>query len=488
MSKYHEIKNRHTMSIEEAREHRKSSISKMIEKAHENGEKLPDVILNSINFIEGFYLDYYVKTTELTYRVVEKITIAQNIMESLPFEYYKDYMDITWLKTFEDDSSRLINTLIYREQNDVVSHFLDLISQENKQDDFRQEIFEPLFNMTHHLFNLSERDKSYKAIKNYLNLFKKSLDVYEPFYLQMCDNYKIKPKELKKWHKNYEHLHILYKDNKLHEINLFLLKNDECLDMLKEIFNQYDSPKQNTLLTKEYFSEAIKFGSEKIVTYYISELLKHNIMTQEEIEFEIVKSFNEKITEITHNISDSFKESYKNDYSSTYNVENIYNIAIKYGNYKNDYKKLSELLLIDNKDFQNNFLSKILNEKNVILSGLSVNQWKHLGDMVDQIKELTGKGFTQSTKQRENRFPKEYNNFVNENPYEIVYKINRIKKLFKTKMSPLSEKELDKVYAVFKEEVNNKLLDPTFDIDKYRLNNKLQSKFEPKGKSKSSKI
>lgn len=488
MSKYHDIKNKYTLSIEEEKEYKKSSIAKMIEESHKKGEKLPDIVIKNTNFIEGFYLDYFLQTPEYTSHMIEKMTIAQNIIESLPFEFYKEYMDITWLKTFDEDSNRLINSLVYKEKNDVILHFLELISQENKKDDFKREVFEPIFNLNHHLYNLVQKDSSFKAVKNYFHLFKKALEVYEPFYLETCKSYKVKPKEIKKWHKDYEYLTMLHKDTKLHEINLYLLKHDETLEILKDVFNQYDNPKDNLMLSKEYFNDAVKNGSEKIVTYYIAELLKHNVMTQEQIENEIVKAFHEKITYIRSEISESFKNDYKNDYSNTYNIESVYNIAIKYGNYQPDYKKLSELLLIDNEEFQNNFLLKILNEDNIVLSGLNIDQWKILSQIVEQVKEITGKGLQQSAKQREGRYPKEAKDFVNEHPYEIIYKINRINKLFIGKGNPISEKELDKIYTVFKSEVSNKMLDPTFDMDKFRLNNRLQERFEQKGKAKAAKI
>lgn len=488
MSKYHDIKNKYTLSIEEEKEYKKSSIAKMIEQSHQKGEKLPEIVIKNINFTEGFYLDYYLQTTEYTHHMIEKTTLAQNVIETLPFEYYKEYMDITWLKTFDEDSNRLINNLIYKTKNEVVSHFLDLVSKENKKDDFKREVFEPIFNLNHHLYNLVEKDKSYKAVKNYFQLFKKALDIYEPFYLEMCKTYKVKPKEIKKWHRDYEYLTVLHKDNKLHEINLYLLKSDETLEILKDVFNQYENPHENLMLSKEYFNDAVKSGSEKIVTYYISELLKHNIMKQEEIENEIVKALHEKISDISSELSDSFRSDYKNDYSQTYNIENVYNIAVKYGNYKPDYKKLSELILIDNQEFQTNFVSKIISEEKIILSGLNINQWKILAEIINQVKEVTGKGFQESSKQRDNRYPKEAKDFVNENPFEIIYKINRINKLFIGKGNPISEKELDKVYNVFKSEVRNKMLEPNFDMDKFRLNNRLQEKFEPKGKSKASKI
>lgn len=504
MSKYHDIKKKYTISVEEEKEYRKSSITRMIEESYNKKENLPDIVLKNINFLEGFYLDYYVdyyvksnKQDSQFYKqhihIVEKCTIAENIIENLPLKAYQEYMDITWLKIL-DNSKNLISKLLHREQNDVVLHFLELVSKENKKDDFNQEVFNPIFNINENIFNLFSlfKNNSTLTIKNYFEVFKKALEVYEPFYLEECKNFKIKPEDIKKWHKNFDKIYILNQGSKknIHRINSFLLKSDEFIDLIKEVFNQYENPKDNTLLTKQYFTEAIKNGNEKIVTYYISELLKNKILTQEEIETQIVESLNEKLKEISNEISNSFKENYKYnfDYSYTYNIEKVYNIAIKYGNYKPNYKNLSILLLIDNKEFQENFVSKILNKENIVIYDLNVNQWKYLEQIIEQIKEISGKGFEKSVRQKEERYPKEMKDFIDNNPYEFLYIINIINKNFVEQSDVLNEKELDKVYDFFKKEVSNKMLDKTIDIDKLRLNNKLKENLEPKGKVKALKI
>lgn len=489
MSKYHDIKNQITISWEEEKEYKKSSITKMIEQSYLSGEKIPNIVLKNINFNEGFFVEYYVLDSEnRQFNIKEKETIAQNIMFNLPLNMYEQYMDITWLKTFNDDSSQLLRSLIYKGKFDVIEKFLDLVSQEDKQDDFRREIFEPIFHLSHNLMNIADQEKAINNSKSYFKVFQKALQTWEPFYRQTCKSYKIKPKNVQHWHRNFEYLHIINDKNKLHDINLQILKHDEYLDFLKDIFNQYNNPKENTYLSKEYFEEAVKNNQEKIMTYYISELLKNNEMSQEEIEKSIVKAFNEKILEMNSYISKSFTESYSNNYKNTYDLEDIYNLAVKYGNYKEDYKALSTLILIDNSDFHSNFVSKILPEEKIIIKNMNINQWKQIGVMINQIKEITGKGLKPSLKQRENRHGKENKEFVEENPYEDIYIINQINKKYLGKAKPLTEKELNQAYEYLKKEIINHLESSNFDIDKFRLNNKLASNLVEKGKGKTPKI
>lgn len=491
MSKLHDLKNKYYISKKEEEEYKKCAVTKIIENYYKNGEELPQLVLESIDFTSGIQLDYYIQHENNNFHMKTTETIAQNLMDNLPLKMYGQYMDTAWLKTINSEENPIISSLIYREKFDVINKILDLVEKEDKNDDFNREVFYPIFNLENNLMNLLNKDKTKlkKSIKEYFKTYEKALEVCEPFYKQTAQNFKIKPTDIKKWHKEIKSIHLLSSNNDIDKINLYLLKSDEFLDIIKSVFNQYDNAKENKLLKIEYLEEAVKNGQEKIVTYYISEFLKNNLLTQEEIEKTICNAFHKKIKEMTDYITKSFIEEYYNDYKSTYNLKEVYEISSKYGNYKSNYKNLSNLILIDNKEFQENFVSEVLNEKNIILKGLNINQWKHLGIIIGQIKELNGKGFQQSFKQRSNaRFNPKEKEFIANNPYEVVYIINQINKLYTGKPESLSEKELDNVYEFFKKEVNNKMINPNFDIEKFKLNNKLNEKFEEKGKSKQLKI
>lgn len=495
------------ISIEEAEVYHQSPVTQMIKAYHNKGEKLPELIYESINFTSGFFLESIVQIGKDSHEINTRETIAQNIINFLPFEMYEQYISLEWLNTY-DNSQDLMYSLIKRGKNNVIEKILDLIAAEekekNKEDKnfYEEVVFEPLFNLMKNINNISDKEDKNSKIKNYISLFNKGLKVFEPFYKQSCNVLNIKPGNLKKWHKEYYQNFLVAKNTKLDEFNLYLIKNDELLDTIKEIFNQYKNSKGNKLLSKEYLKEAVKNGSEKIVTYYIAELLKSSKMTQEEIEKSIVESLNEKIMEMKTYISNSFNGDYTNDYSNTFKIQEIYEIVNKYGNYVPDYEKLSNLILIDNNDFQVNFVQKILPKEKITMNGLNVNQLNQVGVIVKQIKELTGKGFQKSAKQRRNNYLKQHEVFVEENPYESIYIINQINKLYfpsvtsnETVISDekfiveVKGKELDEVYEYVRNEIMVKMLEPDFNIImNIRLNDKLNNVLIEKGKVKQPKI
>lgn len=260
MNQYKNIKS--VISLEEEKEYNKCSIARIIEEFYKNGEKLPKSIIDNVNFLEGFYVNYYLKLKEGNIHIEKKSTIAQNIMEKIPFEYYKEYVDINWLKTFESEKKFLINNLIDTNKYEIVCYFLDLVSKEDKEKDFKEYIFEPICEINRYIY-LIGRNKNHQEIKKYFEVLKKGLEIYEPFYLKICKKFNQIPIDPKKWHKNYKELTIFEKnqrlrDENLKQINLFLLTNDELLDILKDVFNQYENPQESNMLEKEYLKYAVK--------------------------------------------------------------------------------------------------------------------------------------------------------------------------------------------------------------------------------------
>lgn len=489
MSKYHDLKNKLTISIKEEKDYKKSSVTKMIEDYYNKGEEIPEMVLKNINFNNGVFSEYYlIGEGSHQLNIKNKETLAQNVMNNLPLKMYEKYMDTSWLKTYEAESDQLMSSLIYSEKFDIVNKFLELISKEKNTENFNREVFSPIFKLEHNIQNLLSKDNSVNAVNNYFKNFQKGLKVWKPFYEESCKNYNVTPKDIEKWHKEYIDIHFIKDKKELHKVNLYLLENDEFLHIIKSIFNQYENQGENIYLSKEYMEEAVKNGQEKIVTYYISELLKSNEINQEEIEKSIIKGFHEKIQDLRTYISSSFQEDYKNDYKKTYKLKEIYEIVIKYCNYKPNYKILSQMLLVDNKEFQESFVQTILPKNKISINNLNINQWKHIGLIIDQIKEITGTSYQESMKQRKNNIQKECLEFVNNNPFEFVYIINQLNKLYVGKPNHLSEKELDEVYAFMKTEINNKMINPNFDLDKFRLNNKLNAKLGEKSKVKQYKI
>ena len=101
---------------------------------------------------------------------------------------------------------------------------------------------------------------------------------------------------------------------------------------------------------------------------------------------------------------------------------------------------------------------------------------------------INDSSYEQSIKQRENRFPRECKDFVNENPYKFNYIINRVNKLYPGIPESITEKELNEVFNYIKNNIEKHFSNKNIDVNKYRLNHKLQSYLTEKPKLKKSKI
>ena len=491
MRKYHDLKNKHVLNLEDTILEEKSSITRLIEIYNESGTPLDEKIFKNINYQEIFKFDYHVNSSNgSNWHMVEEQTIAENIMYKLPLDMYKDLMDITWLKTRKEER-QLISNLIYKNKYDVIYNFLDLIKREDKKYDFEREIFEPIFSLEHHLRNKIDLNLSSSVnISKYLKLVEDTLVVYEDFYKEKYKQYGYtskKIKDVKKWHKNFSDIYSLNKDSKIENINSLLLKSKESYLFIKNIIEQYDKLEDNKLLNTNYFIEAIKNANEKVIDLYLAKYTK-NKYSSEKIESLFYEALKQSIDEFKKEINESFRSDYKNNYSDTYNIDKIYWFCKKYTNKEINPKIFTECILINDDNFQNNFLKKILPTSKVEIENLNINQWKHIGVILEELMSIHDSSYEQSIKQRENRFPRECKDFVNENPYKFNYIINRVNKLYPGIPESITEKELNEVFNYIKNNIEKHFSNKNIDVNKYRLNNKLQSYLTEKPKLKKSKI
>lgn len=472
------------LSLEEENEYQKSSITKIIEKYHNKGEDLPSIVRESIDFTQGVYNEYYLTIDNQIYNRKIKETIAENLVKCLDFKIYEKYIDCKWLQTFNDDNHQFMSSLIYVKKFNVVNKFLDLAEKEDKKNNYDNEIFKPIFNLGHILFNFRNREISKTEIENFFIIFHKAIKVYISYYEHKCNIYKSKATDITKWHRNFNILN----SNKIGDVNNELLKSDIYIDVIKDIFKQYDNQKENSLFTRENFQLAVSNGNEKIVVFYISEMLKSKLMNQKEIELLFEKSLHFKIDEMKEKIAAMFNQTNYSDYSKTYELKKIYEISCKYGNYQPKYNKLSEFILVDNNDFQNFFTSDLLTKEKILLRGLDVNQWKHMGILVEKFKEIHPNAIPESNKQKENLKSKIEDKFISENQYEVIYIINQINKLYSGKPEILSENKMNQVIKSFKEQIKSiSLLDDKL-VENFILNNKLKTTLISKKISSKMKI
>lgn len=490
-SKYHQIKSKLYVKREEEQEYRKSSITRMIENFYINQQELPKEVLKSINFLDVFTLNYYIYVEEYKHNmhINESQTIAENLINTLPLEMYEKYMDISWLWNHKSSSdNRLIASLIFRKKWNILEKFLSLIEQETKENDFSQIFFEPMFAINDNLRDYydNSEEKYINKVKNYFDVFQKTLLVFKDFYKYKCEQYKANYRDVIKWHRNFEYIYEINKNQTIEDINEILLKNDEFLYIIKDICSQYENPKKNSLLTKENLKKVIENGSESIFMFYKEELIKHNILTQEEIEKLLIDTFHETLIK-GKKINDEYfdKREKAKLINETLAIDKIYNLVIKNTQYEPKYEYLSFLLFINNSKIDK--IIKTLPQNKIKIFGLNVEELSSIKPIFEDLLKYTGKydsfykDYENSIK--ESKLNKEIQKEILKNPTQLIYLSERAAKLFPENKTTLKEKSMDKILNAIGEKLLYKLPIVLFSEEnyekikiKYKLNESLEEK------------
>lgn len=450
-SKYHKIKKKLYILSTEEKEYRKSSITKIIEYYFLQKKEVPKEIINNINFLENIDFKYYLKNKEYNIPINDKQSIAENLIECLPFEMYEKYMDISWLLTnHSHNENQLISSLIFREKWDVLEKFLSLINEETKENDFNQIFFEEVFDIEKKLDDIKmfKKENNYvEKVKNYLNFFEKTLIIFEEFYKFKCETFRVKYIDVKMWHKNFEYIYEIRNKSNINKINDFLLENDNFLDIIKNICKQYDNPRKNSLLTKENFKKVIKHGNENIFLFLMSELLKNKLIKEEEIEELIKESFQEKVVEIIKKNKEFFNEG-KNSLKNTENIDKVYNIVKKYSQYKPSNEELSTFLLIDNINI-NKLMIKNLPKNKIKLLDLNLEELISVKIIfqdilkTQKIEILFWENYQNNISKL--RFEHEVKKDLLKYPCQLLYLSEKASKLYPNETIDLKDKSMSKV-------------------------------------------
>ena len=371
-------------SVEEGKDLEKSPIAKIIEYYFHRNEKVPVHVLNAIDFTSGYFNMYSVKYDTGVFSIKIEETYAENLFRTLPFEAYKDYMDLTWLKTFKDDYN-LVYSLIYNERYDVVLKFLDLIDQSDLSYDFSRDVFKNIFNIERVVKSLDS--KKSKTIDLYFNVFNRALVVYNKFLEKQCDEYKISRIDIKNWHKNYEKFYLLKEESGgFNNLNLFLCTNKNTVSLVKEVFSQYKDQKNNPLLSGYYFKNIIKSGNSDLVQLYIENYLENNfnLFFKNDIKDFFIEVFEECIDDVLKKRKDSIKYDGGSGFES--NIKEVYNIIKKFSDYEIDSSGLSKFVLVNDPELFD-LVKESVAKKDFYFDGMNYNQWVIFKNVFDKIKE-----------------------------------------------------------------------------------------------------
>jgi hypothetical protein len=498
-SKYHQVKNKLYLKNEEEKEYRKSSIAKMIENFYINQEELPKEVLKSINFLEVFTLDYYmyIEKYQHNIHINESQTIAENLINTLPLKMYEKYMDTSWLWNHKASTdNRLIANLIFREKWDILEKFLSIIEQETKENDFNQSFFEPIFAINDNLrdyYDSSEKENINK-VKNYFDIFQKTLFVFKDFYKYKCEEYKANYRDVTKWHRNFEYIYEINKNQTIEDINEILLKNDEFLYIIKDICSQYENPKKNSLLTKENFKKVIENGCENIFMFYKDEFIKHNILTQDELEKLLIDTFHETLIK-AKKVNDEYFDKRENAklIHETLAIDKIYNLVIKNTQYEPKYEYLSYLIFINNPKIDK--IIKTLPQNKIKIFGLNIEEIINIKTVFEDFLKYTGK-YDSFYKDYENsikksKLSKEIQKELLKHPQQLIYLSERAAKLFSENKTILKDKSMDKILNIIGEKLLYNLPIVLFsegDYEKIKIQYKLDKSLEEKTNKTKMKI
>lgn len=169
------------MNNEDLKKLRCYNITRYLLSCHIKQQKPDEGLMNLVDFSEVGNIDvvfYTDKNERINYKVEE--TLAQNCLDNLPFEAYKDYITAEWIGYHKDRESSIISSAFYKREKNFLEHVHQLASHKVQQDkDFQHSYFrlflEPILNLP---FNLSQREKklSQEFVDFYYDLFKHAHD------------------------------------------------------------------------------------------------------------------------------------------------------------------------------------------------------------------------------------------------------------------------------------------------------------------------
>lgn len=151
-----------------------SNITKLIKKAYEENNIFLLDSLKEINFSEVYRISVYSLEHGISY---EEDTHINNIISNLPFEYYKDLIDIQWIINDNRDYS-IINKCLGRKRYEVIEYLLKILEDNinTPTDSGYSQTTENLFYKSiSHVLNI------YNHLE-YLELIKSSKETYDSYF------------------------------------------------------------------------------------------------------------------------------------------------------------------------------------------------------------------------------------------------------------------------------------------------------------------
>jgi hypothetical protein len=380
-------------------EHAQFNLTKLIRRNYEAGTPLPKEYFDGIDFLEesNKVLMLPVQATygkQHRYDVQE--CLAANIVGLLPLEYYKQYIQPTWIMSNKSNDYGTVRKALDEQNYDFLYEILsqskeylkDHSDTSNREDNkfigaYENSLLSQILDLDSNINQLNNLKLNQEAYDNYFKLFKTALSDFKEYYntkYEMLFNSEIaKNLEFDEnlWFQDYKKMKGIFRQYPNEKTVLeTLAKDPKAFEFFKDIFNQYGKSEDNPF-DKDIFEKAFYHGNKKVVTY----IVQNKPLNSQEVN----QAFESVLEYWVDNQESKVTDRHNNQLvdCSVY-LKNLLDRVQKNapGHKIENYELFSSILAAINKDLFDDVMVKYPELKEEKLrDGLTLNQWHYAKEL-----------------------------------------------------------------------------------------------------------
>lgn len=379
-------------------EHAQFNLTKLIRRNYEAGTPLPKEYFDGLDFLEESS-KVLMLPIQATYgkqhRYDVKGTVAENIVQLLPLEYYKPYIHPTWIISSKNDYGVVRGALDERKYDflyEVLSQckeYLKEHSDTNNREDikfigaYESKLLRQVLDLDSNLSQLKALKLNQEAYDNYFKLFKTALSDFKEYYnskYEILFQSKI-AKHLefdeKLWFHDYKKMAGIFSPYPNDKTVLeTLVKDPKAFEFFKDIFAQYGKSEDNPF-DKDIFQTAFYYDNKKVVDY----LVKNKPLNSQEVN----EAFESVLEYWIDNQQGKVSDRHNNQLGdcSSYLKSLLDRVQKNAPEHKiGNYELFSHILTSINKELFDDVMEKYPELKNEKLKdGLTLNQWHYAKEL-----------------------------------------------------------------------------------------------------------
>lgn len=387
-------------------EHAQFNLTKLIRRNYEAGTPLPKEYFDGLNFLEESTKVLMLPINASygkQHRYDVKGTVAENMVELLPLEYYKQYIHPTWIISSNSSNYGTVRKALDEQKYDFLyevlsqcKEYLKEHSDLNKREDnkfigaYENSLLSQILDLDSNLNQLKNLKLNQEAYDNYFKLFKTAISDFKEYYNnkhEMLFNSKItKALEFneKLWFHDYKKMRGIFRQYPNEKTVLeTLAKDPKAFDFFKDIFNQYGKSENNPF-DKDIFEKAFYYDNKKVIAY----IVKNKPLNSKEVNetFETVLEY--WVDDQEGKVNDRYNNQFGD--CSTYLKSLLDRVQKNAPEHKvENYELFSNILTSINKTLFDDVMEKYPELKEEKLKdGLTLNQWHYAKELFNSfIKE-----------------------------------------------------------------------------------------------------